>query len=577
MITFNRLLITILFGLGLVVSYSQNSNDAGELSDVILIKNVHIVKSPDAPIVFGSVLIDDGLIKAVGNVSSAPYNARIIEGDSMYLYAGFIDGGSHTSIPKPEKKDRKDIDDPGNPSYEDVGIIPQHESILDRKASDSSISSMAKAGVLTSHIFSHGRLMPGQGSVVSNHGLSNEDALIARSTSFVTNLNTSWGAYPSTRIGAISKWKELYKQASDAKSYEQKYKVSKKGMVKPNYDETLAALYPIIDGQQKVFFEAIDDKTIHQVLKIQKELGFKLVLMDVKDGWRMMNKLKSSSADLLISLDIPEAEKEEKKSDEESKSEDDKESDTDKKEDKEKKDEKSEEHKALEQRKKEAIANAIGQAATLEKAGKRFGFSFIKGKNKDLHKNLRAMIDAGLSEKAALAALTTNCAAILGVSDVLGTVENGKIANVFMSDKPYFEEKSKIKYTIVQGHVTKHEEKKKKKKGDAEEGLDISGTWAYTLDIPIPENTGTIKITKTGDNNYTFEVATAQEPDDPEIIEDISLNGSTADFSFTTDGDGMSMDIDWTMDFTETSAEGKITVGAFGTFDSSATKKTDPN
>ncbi len=574
MIVINRLLAILLLICGTVISHAQNSNDAGELSDVILIKNVHIVKSPTAPVTFGSVLIDNGLIKAVGTVSSVPYNARIIEGDSMYLYAGFIDGGSHTSIPKPEKKDRKDIDNPGNPNYEDVGIMPQHESILDRKSSDSSIGAMAKSGVLTSHIFSHGRLMPGQGSVVSNHSISNEEVLIARSTSFVTNLNTSWGAYPSTRIGAISRWKELYKQAKNAQAYEQKYKVSKKGMVKPDYDETLAAIYPVIDGDQKVFFEAMDDKTMHQILKIQKELGFKLVLMDVKGAWRMMNKLMSSPAEILISLDIPEAEKEE-----EDKTDDEK-VDSDKQEEKKadkKKDEKSEEHKALEKRKKEAVAKEIAQAATLEKSGKRFGFSFIKGKSKDLHKNLRAMIDAGLSEKAALSALTINAAEILGVSDILGTVENGKLANVFMTDKPYFEEKSKIKYTIVQGHVTKHEEKKKKKSGDAEEGLDISGTWAYTLDIPIPENTGTIKITKIGDNNYTFEVATTQEPDDPEVIEDVSLDGSTADFSFTTDGDGMSMDIDWTLDFTDSTAEGKITVGAFGTFDSSATKKSDPN
>ena len=54
--------------------------------------------------------------------------------------------------------------------------------------------------------------------------------------------------------------------------------------------------------------------------------------------------------------------------------------------------------------------------------------------------NMEQAIDAGLSPDDALAALTTNPAKLLVVSDSLGTIEQGKVANLVISTGPLFDE-----------------------------------------------------------------------------------------------------------------------------------------
>lgn len=560
------IILLILFVMGNNPCFGQNSNDASTLSDVILIKNAYIIESPGMSPIFGSILIDQGLISAVGSVSKIPYNVQIIDADSMYIYAGFIDALSTTGISKPDKKDREKIADPGNPSYEQVGILPNVLSSQSWDASEKSVENMRKEGITVSHSIPHGQIMKGQGAIMTNGTGTPQNMLIYDQVSCNANLKTSRGAYPSTKIGVISKWKELYKQAEYAQGYEQKYVKSKLGLQKPAYDKTLQALYPVINKKQKVFFEAENDLNIYRILALQKELGFDLVLCETKNISDLIDDIKAARAQVLLSIDLPKKEKEDKsetKSDSTS---------TDVKKDEVKKKEKIDpEVEALKMRKAESIKKYETQAAFLEKANIPFAFSFLEGNAKDLHDNLRRMIEAGLSEKTALAALTTHAANILGIADVAGTISKGKMANLVMTDKPYFEEKSKIKYVYVQGEQFEFLDKPKKD-SKAQEGLDISGEWDYKLEIPMPNNTGSMKISKESENNYTFLVTTDEEPDDPETVEDVALDGNNVNFNFDVQNEGGSMNIIWDLNFEEDSFDGTITVSQFGTFPIKGTK-----
>src|SRR5690606_22555478 len=155
---------------------------------------------------------------------------------------------------------------------------------------------------------------------------------------------------------------------------------------------------------------------------LQKDLGFNVVLGDVKDCWDMINKIKSANAKVFLSLDLPDAVKDEKKDEKKEEA----------------KDQTNAEKEALEKRKAESIAQYVAQASAFQKAGVSFGFSTASAKTKDIPANLRRMIAGGLTEDQALAALTTAPAQLLGIADRVGTVDNGKIANLVISDKPYF-------------------------------------------------------------------------------------------------------------------------------------------
>ena len=69
----------------------------------------------------------------------------------------------------------------------------------------------------------------------------------------------------------------------------------------------------------------------------------------------------------------------------------------------------------------------------------------------DFLKNIRVAVERGLSPNAALKALTTTPSDLFGVSDLVGSVERGKLANFVVTDGELFSPKTKIVETWVNG------------------------------------------------------------------------------------------------------------------------------
>ena len=88
----------------------------------------------------------------------------------------------------------------------------------------------------------------------------------------------------------------------------------------------------------------------------------------------------------------------------------------------------------------------------LVKAGVRFAF-YSDGLDTapELKKAIKRAVDAGLSRADAIRALTLSAAEIYGVSDRLGSVEKGKIANLVVMKGDAFEDKATIEYVFVDG------------------------------------------------------------------------------------------------------------------------------
>ncbi|MEL7118999.1 MAG: amidohydrolase family protein [Bacteroidota bacterium] len=426
------------------------------------LKNVNIVTQPGQMIEMGTVIVKNGLIHSVGKNVEIPVDAMVLDADSMYVYAGFIDGLSFTGIPAPQRTAGGRSSwpkEPGNPTYAEAGVAVHKSAMDDLKVDDKSISAMRKLGFTTVHIVPRGYMLPGQGIVANLHGKNAADMVLNGSSSIFTQLQGSpiYRAFPSTTIGAMSMFRDLYKQAEQAKAHEAQYAKTPSGMKRPDYDEVMKSFYPVIDGDLPIFFHTPGYKVVHQAYKLESELGFPLVLVNVKQGWHVVDKIKADNTPVFLSMELPAADKEKKAKPAM------KEKATSKK--KGKKSKKAEpkpeakkemmdpEMEAFEKRRKEALMNHEAQAATFAKAGISFGFTTASTKTSDIASNMRRMIKAGLTEDQALSALTTDAASLLGLSDVMGTVEKGKIANLIISKGKYFDEKSKVRFVIVDGHV----------------------------------------------------------------------------------------------------------------------------
>ena len=59
----------------------------------------------------------------------------------------------------------------------------------------------------------------------------------------------------------------------------------------------------------------------------------------------------------------------------------------------------------------------------------------------------------GLPWEAALRAVTINAAEILGVDDRLGTIENGKIANVIVTTGDPLSIQTEVRYVFIKGEM----------------------------------------------------------------------------------------------------------------------------
>jgi hypothetical protein len=554
----------------LLIPFAVLSQDEVELKPVTktyAITNATIIQSPGRKLENGTIILKDGLIISIGKGLPIPPEAIVIKADSMFVYAGFIDGLTRAGVNKPkEEPNREKIKDPGNPPPDRAGITPQNDVRNFLNPSDKSVEELRNIGFTVAHVVPHGNFLPGQGSIVLLGGKSADQMVLVNNSALYSELTGASGMYPATTMAVMAKWRELYKQASQAKAYQNVYAANRVGLERPASDRIEAAFYPVIDQRMPVLFKSEKVLETQRIFSLKRDLGFSLMIADVKEGWPIINKIKSSGAKVFLSLDLPEEKKEDKKDDKK----DEKKSDSTKaKEPPKPKTAADIEKEALEKRKAEAIAHYASQASEFNKGGVSFGFSSLSAKTKDIHANLRRMIAAGLSEEAALGALTTVPAQLLGLSDRLGSIDNGKMANLVISDKSYFHEKAKVRYVFVDGMMYKMEVKEVKK-SDSNAKVEIEGTWSTITQNPQGNTDGKVVFKKDG-SSYTGTVSGGRLPA-PVDLKDVSLEGNTLTYSYsiTFGGNAVKVEVEATVD--GDSFKGNASVGQFGSFPIEGTK-----
>ncbi|MBK8052215.1 MAG: amidohydrolase family protein [Saprospiraceae bacterium] len=553
--------------------FAQNSDAPKLLSNTYFLQNCFVVKQPGTILSNQHVLIKDGIVADIGPAIKPPFDAQIIKADSFYVYAGFIDAYSNVGVARLEtgnarpegRGERPRVQDPGNPPNDVAGITPQIQASDVFKSSDKSVSDMRAAGFVISHVAPRGLLLPGQSGIYLLGDGSNDKMLLKSPVAQTFQLEVNRGVYPSTSIAAIAKFRDLYKNAAIAGAHEEKFKsMPSGGLTRPNYAKELTSLYPVTVKKMPLHFIAPRTKDVHKALSLKDELGFDLVLTEVKQGWHYIDRIKKSNVQVLLSLELPEEEKAESKKD----------TAAAKEVKKEIKKEQNPEKDQFDKKKLESIKEYLSQGSVFEKNGIKFSFSFLNAKPSEIKKSLRRLIENGLSENYALAALTTHPAQMLGISNLSGTVEKGKIANLVVSDKPYFQEKSVIKYVFVDGKKYDYSEKPKKQESKSSESSKIAGLWSYTVEVPGSVQKGKIKISKNQDE-YKITVTDDSSPDKNDPASDVNVDGTKVSFNIMTNL-GQPVKVDFALEFEDKSYKGSVSVGQFGSFPIKGDLESDP-
>lgn len=545
------------------------------VTQTYVLQNVQIVVRPGQIISGGTVIIQDGLILAAGKEVAIPAHARKIKADSMFVYAGFIEGLSQSGIPRPEAassaagartpgqgQQRPRVSDPWNPTYEEAGITPYVRVRDVFKADDKSIEEMRKLGFTAAQVFPIGKMLPGQASLISlGTGKNADELLLKENTGLIASFSPASGAFPSTIIGVISRLRELYKNAARLQEYQKNYNANPLSVNRPVADKCLEAFFPVLDGKVPLIFQAPDMKSVYRVQALKNELKFGLHFADLKEGSYVADLLKAEAKPIIISLDLPKAAEEKKPATDSSKT----------------IVVKDAEMEALKARTAEEMKRLEGQASKLAALGLPFSFSTVGVKATDIKETIRRMIKAGLTEDQALAALTTTPAAQLGVSNRFGTVEKGRAANLVVSDKSYFDEKSSVRYVFIDGKMFEYEGKPAPKAGGntnaagkGAEAPKVAGKWSYTIKAPGMNSEGVLTFKGSG-NDLTGEWTSSQVPGS-NPISNVSVDGNKLSFSSNISMGSRQVTLDFNLVIDGNSLSGTVGVGTFGTFDVSGAK-----
>jgi len=507
-----------------------------------------VVTVTGAAIPNGVVVIRHGLITAVGGADTTiPGDARVIDATGMTVYPGLIDsytslgigapaaqqgqqagrGGGRQGQPTPAPNTPAPfappvVAQPAPPSG--PGLDPEVLAADELNVTAETFDSARGTGITTALSAPRTGVYQGQ-SVLINLGGDTPEKLILKSP---VTLNVGFGGggrggggggYPGSLLGVISYLRQTMLDAQHYREEWARYNRSPRGMTRPQVDKSLAALQPVINGEMPVIFAANTVREIKRAVELGEEFKLKFFIAGGQESYQITDYLKQKNVTVLLSLNFPQRPANIE-------------------------DPESESLRTL-----RARANAPVAAAALNKAGVRFALqSGALAQPREFITNAARAIEAGLPKDEALKAMTIYPAQIFGVSEQLGSIEKGKIANLFVTNGDLFNRGTLVKYVFVDGK--QYEVKapttqannqrgggagnRGGRPGNAGEAPSVAGTWALTVTTPNGALPVTLTLKQDGDS-MSGEITSAQMGAAPITGR---LRGNEVNLSFTLNMQG---------------------------------------
>ncbi|WP_445665001.1 amidohydrolase family protein [Fodinibius sp. AD559] len=404
-------------------------------------KNVTIHTANGNTIKSGTIVWRNGIITDVGKKVTIPFDAYVLNGgDSLHVYPGFIDGHALWGSPDVDE-DVETPDEPGNPGYGRAGIQPERKPSELLQADSESLSEAPKEGFTTAALGLKGQMLPGQVDLYFINGEETANLLLKQGVGITAQFEEAQGqAYPSTTMGVMSQLRQLFNDAKALQQQEHYFASVSSNYPAPKKNKVLEALYPVMDNQQPFYFVVDTKENIERVFKLQDQLGFDVVIVSGKEAYKKADELKKRSIPVLASIDLPK-EPEWRSEDED-----------------EDYPEITEEMRIFRDRQEEAYKADIQNIAKLIDSGIKVGFASNGLELSDIGKNLTVLQEeSDLEDEEILRMLTQSTADILGYSNQLGNIEQGRIASFTVFSKPFMEEKAQALYSITDGNITEFE------------------------------------------------------------------------------------------------------------------------
>jgi imidazolonepropionase-like amidohydrolase len=411
--------------------------------------NATIVKDATHTLTNATLVIKDGKIVSVDQDLKLPAGAIEVNCAGKYLYPSFIDLYADYGIPAPQNQQQRTVAPGGFFAQQQFGSANKGAygwnqalrsdvdafRVFNIDEPKAKILRESGFGTVLSHV--KDGISRGTGALVTL-GTDKENFVMLKekaSAHYSFNKGTSTQSYPSSMMGMIALLRQTY---LDAKWYKNKPITEGTNLTLEAWNET---------QNLPQVFEANDKWNDLRADRIGDEFGVQYIIKAGQNEYQRITEMKATGATFILPLNFPLAQDVEDPNDAR--------------------------FVSLTDLKQWELAPT--NPGTFEKAGIPFCLTTSDLKDvKSFLTNLRTALNYGLSETAALTALTKTPAIVLGVFNEVGSLEPGKLANFLITSGPVFNDKTTIYQNWVQG---------KKYSVKDESWVDPKGTYKVVLNM----------------------------------------------------------------------------------------------
>ncbi len=363
----------------------------------------------------GNIVIENGKISAVGKDILIPDSLETIDCKGLRIYPGLIDAGSFLGLIEigslPETRDNAEVGEFNPDLLAFTAINPNSVLIpVARVNGVTSVISEPSSG-----------LFPGQSTLINLFGYTPDEMAILKSAGMHLNFPSKGrtSSFDKSKLEEREKkYKEEMKKLNElwimAENY---YKNYKKAFEENKLDSfpinlQFQAFVPLFDEQLPLIIHVNSQYDILQAIEWLSNKKIKKIFSGVSEGWRVADDIAKSGIPCLVGPVL-----------------------------------------ALPTRAEDRFDVPYKNVERLRKAGVKVAFRSGESSNvRNLPYEAATAVAYGMPEDEALKALTINPAEIFGVSDKYGSIENGKVANLVVTNGNILQVRTKILHLFINGH-----------------------------------------------------------------------------------------------------------------------------
>ena len=378
------------------------------------------------PAFVGTVVVDDGLIAAVGASVDEPVEASVIDATGLHVYPGLFDALSQLGLVEINAVASTD-------DQAEMGTYNAHLMAATAIHPASETIPVARANGITHTVVApqtdDDGVIAGQAALVNLDGWTVEEMAIDSSIAMVidwpaivtrrfdfTTFSVKETPFNEAKEKAEDAQNELRDWLEAARQYRRAMSVDEP---RAERDLRLEALASVLDGEEIVVVMANAKRDIEAAVELADEEGLRMVLAGGRDAWEVKELLAEKGIPVVLGLS-----------------------------------------QSLPAEQDDPYDRPFRAAGELAEAGVAIAFASGAGggfgpggphSSRTTPYEASTAVAYGLDREAAVRALTLGAAEIFGVADRLGSIETGKIANLIVTTGDPLEISSEVRHLVIAG------------------------------------------------------------------------------------------------------------------------------